>query len=386
MDERRARLGLRHHLASEAGANSFEQAAGSMVGLHASDPASVYLAARARVRDVSIDDIETALYRDRSVIRILGMRRTMFAAPIELARLIQAGAATRLVAGERKRMAGFLAAGGITEEPETWLKEVEEATLEALVGMGSAFAQDLTKRVPALAQQIRFGEGTKWAGSVGVSTRILFLLALDGRIGRGRPRGTWTSSQHQWGPIDDWSPGGLGGFEPEEARRQIVGRWLFTFGPGTMDDLKWWSGWTLAEVRNALEGLDVAEVDVGDRAAMVLTEDIDPVARPGPWVAFLPGLDPTPMGWKGRDWYLGPHKPALFDSNGNIGPSIWHDGRIIGGWGQDRDKRVVHRLLEQVPAKVARAVAREAARVEEWIGDTKVTPRFRTPLEAELGR
>ena len=384
--ERRARLGVRHHLATEAKADSFEQAAATMVGLHASDPASVYLAARARVRDVSIDAIETALYGDRSVIRILGMRRTMFAAPIELARLIQAGAATRLVAGERKRTAGFLKEGGITDEPETWLKEIEEATFEALLGLGSAFAKDLSEKVPALARQIRFGEGTKWAGSMAISTRVLLLLSLEGRIGRGRPRGKWTSSQHQWRPIDDWSPGGLGGFEPEEARRQLVSRWLFTFGPGTMDDLKWWSGWTVRELRSALEGLDVTEVDVGGRAALVLSDDIDPVPRPGSWVAFLPGLDPTPMGWKERDWYLGPHRAALFDTNGNIGPSIWHDGRIIGGWGQDHDKRVVHRLLEQVPARVTKAVAREAARVEEWIGDTKVTPRFRTPLEAELAR
>jgi len=47
---------------------------------------------------------------------------------------------------------------------------------------------------------------------------------------------------------------------------------------------------------------------------------------------------------------------------------------------------VVHTLLEPVAAKVTRAVEQEAARVEDWIGDAKVTPRFRTPLEAELAR
>ena len=118
----------------------------------------------------------------------------------------------------------------------------------------------------------------------------------------------------------------------------------------------------------------------------MLSDDVDPVSPPGSWVAFLPGLDPTPMGWKKREWYLGPHQGALFDRNGNVGPSIWHNGRIIGGWGQNQDRKVVHRLLEPVPASLKRAVAKEAAAVEEWIGDTKVTPRFRTPLEAELAR
>jgi winged helix DNA-binding protein len=386
VEERRARLGRRHFLAAEARAESFPDAAGGMVGLHASDPSSVFLAARARVRDITIEQIEKALYEDRSVLRILGMRRTMFAAPIELARLIQAGAATRLIAGERKRMVGFLAAGGITDEPVTWLKEVEEATFDALVTGGSAFAQDLTKQIPALAEQISFGEGTKWAGTMGVSTRVLFLLALDGRIARGRPRGKWTSSQHRWAPIDNWVPGGLGGVEPSQARREIISRWLSTFGPGTMDDIRWWTGWNVGEIRSALGGIDVTEVDLDGAAAMVLSDDVDPVVPPESWVSFLPGLDPTPMGWKEREWYLGPHQENLFDRNGNVGPSIWHNGRIIGGWGQNQDRKVVYRLLESVPASVTRAVAREASAVEEWIGETKVTPRFRTPLEAELAR
>ena len=304
-----------------------------MVGLHASDPSSVYLAARARVQGVTVDLIERALYEERSMLRTMGMRRTMFAGPIELARLIQAGAATRLIAGERKRMAKLLSESGITDEPVTWLKEVEEATFDALVSTGSAFAQELTKTVPELSRQITFGEGTKWAGSMGVSTRILFLLALDGRIVRGRPRGKWTSSQHRWVPTEDWIPGGLGGVDPAEARREIIRRWLFAFGPGSMDDIRWWTGWTVAEIRNALAGLDVTEVEIDGRSGLLLTNDLDPVSAPGSWVALLPGLDPTPMGWKEREWYLGPHKAELFDTSGNVGPSIWHDGRIIGALG-----------------------------------------------------
>jgi hypothetical protein len=127
-------------------------------------------------------------------------------------------------------------------------------------------------------------------------------------------------------------------------------------------------------------------VDVDGRVALLLSDDLDPVKSPASWIAFLPGLDPTPMGWKEREWYLGAHKAALFDRNGNIGPSIWHNGRIIGGWGQNQERKVVYRILEQVPAKVTRDVATEAVAVEEWIGDIKVTPRFRTPLEAELAR
>ena len=111
---------------------------------------------------------------------------------------------------------------------------------------------------------------------------------------------------------------------------------------------------------------------------------MDPVPAPEPWVALLPALDPTPMGWAQRDWYLGPHRPILFDRNGNVGPTVWVDGRIVGGWAQRGSGEVVHRLLEDVGREAADRVAAAAAELSGWIGPVRVTPRFRTPLEQEL--
>ena len=47
------------------------------------------------------------------------------------------------------------------------------------------------------------------------------------------------------------------------------------------------------------------------------------------------------MGWKERSWYLGPHAPDVFDNVGNVGPTIWLGGRIVGGWAQTADGTVV---------------------------------------------
>lgn len=61
----------------------------------------------------------------------------------------------------------------------------------------------------------------------------------------------------------------------------------------------------------------------------------------GPWVALLPVLDPTTMGWKQREFYLDPaYTPYLFDTNGNGGTTAWVDGRIVGCWVQDDDASV----------------------------------------------
>ena len=107
--------------------------------------------------------------------------------------------------------------------------------------------------------------------------------------------------------------------------------------------------------------------------------------RPEPWVALLPALDATTMGWTARDWYLGPHGPALFDRNGNAGPTIWVDGRIVGGWAQrGAGGEIAPRLLEDVGAETRRAIDREAARLADWIGPASVRSSFPTPLESEL--
>ena len=80
-DERRARLGLRHALAAPV--PDTLAAARAMTCLHATEPASVHLATWAR-SGASRDEVDDALYLERSIVKQLAMRRTVFAFPREL--------------------------------------------------------------------------------------------------------------------------------------------------------------------------------------------------------------------------------------------------------------------------------------------------------------
>ena len=120
------------------------------------------------------------------------------------------------------------------------------------------------------------------------------------------------------------------------------------------------------------------------RSGFVLPDDVHPTPTLDPWVALLPSLDATTMGWKERDWYLGPHKDPLFDTAGNAGPTIWSDGRIVGGWAIRPTGEVVTRLLEDVGRDTSLAVDAEAARLTSWLESTRAIPRFPTPLYREL--
>jgi hypothetical protein len=171
-----------------------------------------------------------------------------------------------------------------------------------------------------------------------------------------------------------------------EAQAALLTRWLRAFGPGTELDMKWWTGWPVTQVRAALAAIGAVEVSVESGPAYLLPDDLEQTEPVAPWVALLPGLDPTTMGWKEREWYLGPHYPRLFDSNGNAGQTVWVDGRIVGGWGQRPTGEVTWDLLEDVGADAMTEIRRHAEELREWIGDKVVTPRFRSPMDRDLAR
>lgn len=384
--ERRARLARRHGLAPGHRFSDVAAAAEAIVALHATDPASVFLAARARLAGPSVAAVEEALYERRTLVRLLGMRRTMFVVPAALVAVVQASSTRALVPGERKRFVALLEESGVAQDGARWLRETEEATYAALVARGEATAAELGQDVPALRAKTPVAQGKPYAAIQGVATKVLFLLAADGRIVRARPLGSWTSSLYRWAPVTTWLSDRPGALETDAAAAGLLRRWLAAFGPATLADMKWWTGWTMGLVRRALAQLDSVDVRLSDgTAALLLADDAEAVAAPAPWVALLPALDPAPMGWQERGWYLGEHRASCFDRSGNIGPTIWCDGRIVGGWAQRKDSGdVVVRLLEDVGAEAEQAVAEEAGRLQEWIGDVRVTPRFRTPLEREL--
>ncbi len=269
-------------------------------------------------------------------------------------------------------------------DPATWLAEAEEATLAELDRRGEATAQELSRAVPALARKVRVSVGKRYEGDIGMSSRVLIVLALEGRIVRGRPRGTWVSSQYRWTSMEHWLGRPLPSLPVEEAQAMLVRRWLERFGPGTEADLRWWSGLTARAIRAALGHVGALTVDLDGETGYVLPGDLERTPPPDPWVALLPALDPTVMGWRSRAWYLGDHRAALFDTAGNAGPTIWVDGRIVGGWAIRDGGEVVHGLLEDVGREAELAIEAEVGRLSAILGSVRVMPRFPNPFHRQL--
>ncbi|ALV36121.1 winged helix DNA-binding domain-containing protein [Streptomyces sp. CdTB01] len=381
--ERRARLALRHRLAGPVRGAAPEEIADALVALHGTDPATVYLAVGARLADAArtVPETDRALYEDRSLVRMHGMRHTVFVFPTPLTAVVHASTGLAVAARERAKLVADMAKAGAPDA--AWLKEVEESALAALARRGQATAAELAEDEPRLRERFAYAAGKGYEGVHTVSARLLRVLGVEGKVVRGRPLGSWTSTQFRWALAPAHPE-----LDPAGAQAELLGRWLAACGPATEADLKWWTGWKVTDVRRALAAIGARPVSLDEGTGYVVEGDADPVDGPvEPWAALLPALDPTAMGWQSRDWYLAPElRPPLFDRSGNVGPTVWWDGRVVGGWAQRADGEIAWRLLDEegVGREGEAAIAAEVDRLRGWLGPARVTPRFRTPLEREL--
>ncbi|NNC93235.1 MAG: winged helix DNA-binding domain-containing protein [Acidimicrobiia bacterium] len=381
--DRRRRLVARHHLGRTA--RSVAEAVTALLAVHSSDPATPFLSMWARVAGFTGEDLERALYDERNLWRLHAMRRTLFVVPFEAAAMLGAAVGNANAAGVRRQLEQRLSMDIGTGNVAPWLAELEAAIMAVLADGGPCGTRELAAAVPGLSTEITAGSG-KWVAQVPLSSRLPSIMAMERRIVRTRPAGTWRSSQYSWAAADAWfgqKPDVRD--DPETARADLVARYLTAYGPATLTDVRWWTGWTAREARGALEDAGADTVVLSENAeGFVAQGDFESPSEGDESVALLPGLDSTPMGWKQRAWYLGDHVGPLFDRNGNVGPTVWVGGRVVGGWGQRADGAIVYRLLEDIGTEAGRRVEAEAEQLTAWLAGTIVNPRFQAPLEREL--
>ncbi|WP_333769552.1 winged helix DNA-binding domain-containing protein [Streptomyces sp. IBSBF 2435] len=377
VEARRARLVAR----LGAPAAGVREVVERLVAVHATDPATVYLAIAARLPDPggAVSAVERELYaRPPGLTRMLAMRRTMFVVTRPFAPGVYAAAGRRIAVKERKSLLAHLADGGWDA---AWLMDVEAEVAAALAAHPESSGAELSRLVPRLREQVVVARGKPYEAKQNVASRIIRTMAAEGRIERRRPAGSWTSGQFRWATAEP-----LPELSAEPARAALAKAWLGAYGPGTEADLAWWTGWTRRETREALGAVGAEAVVLDDGAtAYVLPGDTgqDPAEEPRT-AQLLPALDPAAMGWRERGWFLPEGHAELFDRTGNIGPTVWWGGEVIGGWAQRGDGAVVWQRIADRGAAAEAAVGVAAEQLGAVLGGVRVTPRFRTPLERRL--
>lgn len=385
-EARRARMAHRHRLLSDRHTDDVALIADDLVALHSSDPASVYLSVFVRMREPDPEAVDAALYDERSLVRHHAMRRTIWVMTRETVRLAHGAATAKIASVERKRTARALADSTDIADPEAWLAAAKTEVAEHLTKVGTADTRTIGRQLPHLVIPVKFGGGTRNPATLNAHTKVLQGAGFDATLVRGRPNGGWVSSEYEWASTEAWLGEPIAGLDELDAATELIGRHLRAFGPVTETDLRWWFGWTAGLTRKALARADAESVVLDDGAdAWVSAGDGEASGVVEPWVRLLPGLDPTAMGWKLRDWYLDPSMaPYLFDRFGNAGPTIWADGRIVGGWVQRPDGTIGTDVLAPISPVHRRLLDEAIEELHAAVGDVVVRPRFPAPCQKAL--
>ena len=186
--ERRARLARRHALAPGHRAADPEAATRAVTVLHSTEPATVYLSVRARVDGLTVADVDRALYADRTLVKQLAMRRTLFVFPRDLLPAAWGSASARVAGQLEARLVKEVEAAGHAADGAAWLEDARAAVVDALAGGAALTAQEIRERVPALEARLDLAPGKKYAANVSIAPRVLTQLGGRGRAGPRRER------------------------------------------------------------------------------------------------------------------------------------------------------------------------------------------------------
>jgi hypothetical protein len=192
-------------------------------------------------------------------------------------------------------------------------------------------------------------------------------LAWQGDLSFGPPR----NGQHTFQRLDS-NPRWRGIPDLAEAGPRAVTAYLRTYGPATLDHVRYWLGEGLSAARRRLEAwfseLDdrLVAVDVEGTTTYVVREDVDALlaAHPSQAVRFLPGHDQWVIGPGTKDVHVTPpSRRGLMTRKAN---PVIGGGVVCGTWARRGDELTVSWLDERQPPD--EAIERESGRLADLLG------------------
>ena len=346
----------RQFLNERASKRNLLEVASALCGVHAQVSSSAELALRARIEGLEQGDVQRALEEERTLVKTWTVRDTLHLVPADDLPLYVAVLRPLAEPGD-----GWMHQRGITREQ---YHRIVENVPRALDGRPRTRAQ-LADRVAELAGgDLREAVLTSWGGVLKMSARL-------GDLCFGSPRGRNVTFVRP----DRWLRRRLPTLDPEQARRELVRRFLGGYGVAGYADLKWW----LENTRIAKELLqssrdELVEVEVEGRPAWAHEGDVESLTarrRPG-GAHLLPSFDPYLVGPRPREAFVPAEwVPRVFRPQGRVTPVVLVDGRAAGVWSHElRDGRLVVEVepFAQLPTKVRKALGDEVERLAAFLG------------------
>ena len=348
----------KQHLTKDTKTDDILQIVKEIIGLHATNATTPYLSLFARTCNFSKEHLDEELYVKRNLGKIRCMRKTVHILPKELIQAVYSATAKMVELTSEKYSQNL----GVSRKQ---YEEASKAILETLKGTGMT------------TKEIKKGLETK----VNISA-VVNLMCDQGILIRGKPQNSWKSNIHTYYRFRDHFPDmDLDAVDEEKARELLIKRYVAAFGPVSLNDVVWWTGFRMNEVKRVLEKLQnqLTRIEIfnlkGDY--LIQSSDVEMLysLKPEGYVLnFLPSLDLYLMGYKERERYVNSkHFNYVFDGSGNCTSTILLNGEVIGVWDVARTEPWVKIFFfEEVEEAVLRDVQGMAKEVGRFIVDKDV--------------
>ena len=217
-----------------------------IAGLNSITATTPYLSLFNRIKDFKKSMLDEEMYEKRRLYRLRLMRSTLFIVTKNFLPIAYSATIDRT----QKRLAGRWKDYNLTE------KEFEELKGEiiAVLGKGEKTTREIRKEL-----------GT----NVSISL-ILRILMEDVPLLRGRPLGTWKGEQFRYALLSQNIKLRM---NKEKAKILLIEKFLQSFGPATLKDIAWWSGFSQKESKKILE--EIRTIDIGDGLLLLEREAED---------------------------------------------------------------------------------------------------------------
>lgn len=296
--------------------STVKEAVSRILALQAQDRPSSLWAMGLRSSGLKVADVERAV-ASGSIVRTWLMRGTLHFTAAEDVRWLLQLVAPRIISRSKRRDDEL----GLDDRVYGQSRDVLTKALES--------KSPLTRDEMMATLE---GRGITIAGQRGY--HILRRLALQGDICFGPMVGKEPSFML----LDDLGPPSKS-MTRGRALGELAWRYFSGHGPASAQDLLWWSGLTIGEVRKGIETAGSRLIEEVHDGVTYFSGPSRSISSEGSSVMLLPAFDEYIIGYRDRGVLLDrEHTKNMLSSNGVFYPSLVIDGRVQGTWKGRRTK------------------------------------------------
>jgi hypothetical protein len=352
-----------------------------VIGLHATEFKTPFLSCFARSKNFRKEDLYRELYKNRSLSKIKAMRNTLFIFHKDFVPTVFTALQGEVLKASAIYLEKYMNMFGVDKE----LYDRTSKEILNIVGKESMDAATIKKRLKErvpderLWKRDRIVNGKRRYTGPDAAGYIIYSLCDQCKLARVGFDGMTRQHYLRW---DKWFPELKMGKDVIGTRKRLIESYISSFGPVTLKDIAWWTGFSNTAVSEVLEGMDITYVEWEGMESFeyfMTTGDLKKIKKHKPGkggISLLPVLDVYTMGYKDRSRFVDPdNQKSLYDRSGNAYPAILQGGRVIGVWRYPDFSRSPispkgvkkFRFFEEKDSGVRKEVEKEYRRVVDFL-------------------